>query len=90
LRVASWGADTEGPSRRARKWVLTTYLGGDGVGAVTFGGEGVVGSGRAADSWTVGAGGAVSAGGIGGQPEFAQPGPAAVASLPVEEVRDFF
>jgi hypothetical protein len=68
-------------------------MGGDGVGVVTFGGEGVVGSDRMAGSWAggaVGADGAVSAGRIGGQQEFALPGPEAAASLPVEEVRDFF
>ena len=69
LRVAIRGADTVGPSRRARLWALTTYMGGDGVGVVTFGGEGVVGAERMAGSWAAGAAGAdgaVSVGRIGG------------------------
>src|SRR5674476_336957 len=44
LRVAIWGADLAGPSRRARKWVLTKYLGGDGVGVVNPGEEGGAGA----------------------------------------------
>jgi hypothetical protein len=58
-----------GPSRRARLWTLTKYMGGDGVGVVTFGGEGVVGFKRTAGSWAggaVGADGAVFAEGMGG------------------------
>ena len=40
-------------------------MGGDGVGVVTFGGEGVVGSDRTAGAWAAGAVGADGAGGIG-------------------------
>ena len=65
LRVAIRGDDVVGPSRRARLRTLTKYMGGDGVGVVTFGGEGVVGFNRTAGSWAVGADGAVSVG-IGG------------------------
>ena len=48
--------------------MLTMYMGADGVGVVTFGGEGVVGSDRTAGSWAAGADGAVS-GGIEGAAE---------------------
>lgn len=56
-----------GPSRSARLWTLTKYMGGDGVGVVTFGGKGVAGSAGTAvsgDAGAVGADGAVSALGI--------------------------
>jgi hypothetical protein len=69
LRVAIRGADMVGPSRRARSSTLTMYMGGDGVGVVSFGGEGVVGSDRTVGFWAadgVGAAGAVSTVGIGG------------------------
>jgi hypothetical protein len=69
LRVAIFGADMLGPSRRARPSTLTMYMGNDGVGVVSFGGEEVVGSDITAGSWAagaVGAAGTVSAVGIGG------------------------
>ena len=50
-----------GPSRRARLWTLTKYMGGDGVGVVTFGGEGVAGNDGTAGSWAAGAMGAEGA-----------------------------
>ena len=57
-----------GPFRRARPGMFTKYLGGDGVGVVTSGGEGVSGADGTAVSWTAGAvrdDGAVSAVGLG-------------------------
>jgi hypothetical protein len=58
LRVAILVADVVGPSRRAKLWTLTKYMGGDGVGAVAFGGEGIAGSDGTAGSWAAGAVGA--------------------------------
>jgi hypothetical protein len=73
--------------------MLTTYLDSDAVGLVTVGAEGLVGADRAAGSGAagaVGADGAVAFGRVGGQREFALPGPEAAASPPVDEVRNFF
>jgi len=61
LRVAIWGADMVGPSRRARLWVLTKYIGGDGVGVVNSGGERGVGADGPDSSWAAGAMGAEGA-----------------------------
>jgi hypothetical protein len=58
LRVAIWGADMVRPSRRARLWVLTKYIGGDGVGVVNSGGERGFGADGPDSSWAAGAVGA--------------------------------
>jgi hypothetical protein len=58
-----------GPSRRARPSTLTMYMGNDGFGVVSFGGEEVVGSDIIINFWAagvVGAAGTFSAVGIGG------------------------
>jgi len=42
LRVAIWGADTVGPSRRARLWTLTKYMGGGWYWGCHFRGRSLV------------------------------------------------
>ncbi len=57
-----------GPSRTVSSWVFTKYLGSDGVGVATAGGEEAAGAEGTATSWTAaiaGAAGAVSDAGIG-------------------------
>lgn len=50
-----------GPSRRARPWMFTKYMGGDGTGIVNSGGEGGTGADGPDSSWAAGAVGAEGA-----------------------------